>query len=1193
MANPQHLASALIQGNARHALEPGRLPQDGFQRWTGLNDTASVAALTAADGAFDRPMIVVTESMEAVDRFVEEFETFISGRPNAPKVLRLPDWETLPYDWFSPHEEIISERLRTLSQLTTQTHCVLVVAVSTLIQRLPPPSWLVGAVFSVKVGERLDRLALRDRFVAAGYRHTGQVTRHGEIAGRGEILDIFPMGAEAPIRIEFLDDEIDSLRRFDAESQRSTEPVDAITLLPSHEFPFDETAIRDFRNRYRARLPGDPSRHPIYSEVSEGRAPPGIEAFLALFFDDLATLFDYMPNAVVVQLGDIAGALQSQHDEILERFSQLSHQIERPLLPPETLYLGPEELKNHLRARPGLAIGREPKPVPEDRGESRRVAMLPAVGPAQVPNAAGGQDFDPRALEALLTQFPRIIISTESAGRRELLVGRLRNAEIPCRLAADWQEAIKPDPETSAQSGRTERAQIVLLQGALRDGFAIAGRLLVLPESRLTGERARVNSRRRRKATRDAEAVIQDLSDLAIGAPVVHAENGIGRYRGLETLDIGGQTTEFLLLEYADEAKLYVPVSSLHLISRYTGADAEHAPLHRLGSDQWAKARKKAAEKAFDVAAELLEIHARRAAKAGESQGFEINSPEYEAFAAAFPFDPTPDQQKAIDATLADMAKREPMDRVVCGDVGFGKTEVAMRAAFIATQNGRQVAVLVPTTLLAQQHYQNFLDRFADWPVKIESLSRFRSTREQKQVLEGLRDGTVDIVIGTHKLLSKEIAFKRLGLVIVDEEQRFGVRHKEALKKLRAEVDLLTLTATPIPRTLNMALSGLRELSIIATPPSERLAIQTFVQEWNDALVQEACMRELRRGGQVYLLHNDVDTIGKMAEQIQVLVPQARIDIAHGQMPERDLERVMLDFVHRRINILICTTIIETGIDVPTANTIIMNRADRLGLAQMHQLRGRVGRSHHRAYAYLITPPERTLTPDAKKRLDAISALEDLGVGFTLASHDLEIRGAGELLGDEQSGQIQEIGFTLYNDLLRRAVRALKSGDIPDTALDTAPGTEVELGAPARLPDDYVPDIHTRLILYKRLSSAADADALSALREELTDRFGKLPDAAENLIVANRLRLRLTPLGVRKAELASGGGRLRFGARPRIDVGALIERIQREPKIYQFDGSTSLRFTLPLDTIEKRVNFLERLLHDIAPPSSEHKRDAA
>lgn len=1146
----------------RHPLTPGRFPVSGFETWEGLGHTGSILALARSLASLQRPVIVLTETAEDADQWLAEWRFFAAG--DTRPVLRLPDWETLPYDVFSPHEDIISERLRTLYTLPSLRAGIVLVPMATAMQRLPPRAWLLGQCLILEQGQVLQREVLRDRLTEAGYQSVPLVQTHGEFSLRGEILDVFPMGLREPVRIEFLDDEIDSLRFFEIESQRSTEQVQRLDILPGHEFPLNKDSIKAFRGRYRAQLPGDPSQHRVYREISEGVVPAGIEAYLPLFFDGLDPFFAYCPDALIVQWGNLAAAAERFAEEIQNRYEQLRHQVERPLLAPEQLYLQPEVLGEALRQYSGLALGRTPGPLPAHRGRSIAFAMEPLSPLESIP----GKPPSPTAVRTLQEQHPKLLLTAESAGRREALLNTLRENGLPVVIATDWDHFLAQD------------ASLQLALGSLSEGFRLPEGTALVPESSLFGDRTQT-TRRRRATDRDAETIIQNLNDLHLGAPVVHEENGVGRYLGLHTLEVNGSPAEFLMLEYADQAKLYVPVASLHLISRYTGGDADHAPLHRLGGEQWAKARRKAAEKAHDVAAELLEIHARRAARPGTV--YTLDPAEYGQFAAAFPFEETEDQLRAITAVIEDLEKPQPMDRVICGDVGFGKTEVAMRAAFVAVANHRQVAVLVPTTLLAQQHHQNFSDRFAEWPIRIESLSRFRNNREQSAILEGLRDGTIDIVIGTHKLLQGTVQFANLGLVIVDEEQRFGVRHKEALKKLRSEVDLLTLTATPIPRTLNMTLSGLRDLSIIATPPRARLAIKTFVHEWNDALIQEACLREIRRGGQVYFLHNEVETIEVQAERLQKLVPGARIGIAHGQLRERELERIMLDFYHRRFNILVCTTIIETGIDVPTANTIIMNRADRLGLAQMHQLRGRVGRSHHRAYAYLLAPPPKSMTADARKRLEAISALEDLGVGFALASHDLEIRGAGELLGAEQSGQMHEVGFSMYNDLLQRAIRALRKGQIPALDGDPERSIEVELGVPALLPETYVPDVHTRLILYKRLASLTSEKSLWDLEKELLDRFGRLPDAARALLDAAKLRLLATPLGIKKIECGPRSARFLLTKEPNINLALLIQRVQQQPSVYSLDGSRGFRVSSPMETLQQRVTVLESLLLELHP----------
>ncbi|MGD8828151.1 MAG: transcription-repair coupling factor, partial [Gammaproteobacteria bacterium] len=908
-------------------------------------------------------------------------------------------------------------------------------------------------------------------------------------------------------------------------------------------------------------------------DVSQGLSPGGIEYYIPLFFAETASLFDYVPDtATVVLAGDTSTAIASNWQEILDRYEQRRHDLERPILAPDRLFLDPDTVATGLAGRHTIALQNHELPDAQNDSGMNFGSRLP---PSLLIDSRA--DEPAAALTGFIDSFDgRVLMAAESAGRREYLLELLRGHDLETRQASGWQTFLG------------DHQDLAITVAALEEGLLLpdAG-LAIIAESQLFGER--VQTRRRRRAARDPATLIRDLTDLNPGAPVVHEEHGVGRYLGLQTLEAGGVTTEFLTLEYAAGDKLYVPVSSLHLISRYTGASPEHAPLHRLGSDQWEKAKRRAAEKARDVAAELLEIYARRAARSGHA--FRLDERTQRAFAEAFPFEETPDQQTAIESVLDDMTRRVPMDRVVCGDVGFGKTEVAMRAAFAAVNDGRQVAMLVPTTLLGQQHYQTLRDRFADWPVRVELISRFRSQRQHSAILADLEAGKVDILVGTHKLLSDDVKFKDLGLVIIDEEHRFGVRHKEKLKSLRAEVDVLTLTATPIPRTLNMSLAGIRDLSIIATPPAERLSVKTFVSEWNDSLIREACLREIKRGGQVYFLHNSVETMEKMTARLQQLLPEASIRHAHGQMREKELEQVMLDFYHRRFNILVCSTIVESGIDVPTANTIIINRADKFGLAQLHQLRGRVGRSHHRAYAYLIAPPQNVLTADARKRLEAIESLEDLGAGFTLATHDLEIRGAGELLGDEQSGQIHEVGFSLYTDLLERAVKALKSGRMPELDRPLEHGPEVDLRLPALLPDDYVPDVHQRLILYKRIASAENDEALRELQVEMIDRFGLLPDAAKMLFRLAEIKLRAAALGITRIEAGNRGGRFQFVSEPPIDPMTVIRLVQAEPDVYRLEGSR-LRFQMVLEDREQRIKAVTDLLDTLQEGQSSVARSA-
>jgi transcription-repair coupling factor (superfamily II helicase) len=1105
--------------------------------------------------------MIITEDVQSAARLERELGFFLTD----PKleVLDFPDWETLPYDVFSPLPELISQRLLTLYRLPRMRRGILIVPVSTLMQRLPPRSFLEGHALLVEIGQRMDLGETRQQLERSGYQCVSQVLSHGEFAVRGSLLDLFPMGSSTPYRIDLFDDEVDSIRTFDPETQRSQDKIERIRLLPAREFPLNEEGISRFRGNYRSQFEGDPQRSLIYQDVSEGRIPNGLEYYLPLFFEQTTTLFEYLPEQhLLCQFEGVRAQAEQFYQQVKDRYEERRYDSERPLLPPSRLYLPADDLFGEINRTASVMLQHN-EVASRSKGYSEFFnfdTQLPpplALQPRAQRPAAALQQF-------IATAGLRSLFIAEGAGRRELLLGTLRDLGIQPRLVVSWDDfALGEMP-------------IGLCVAPMEQGLWLpeAG-IAIITETQLYGERVR-QERRRRKVSQDPDQIVRNLTELLIGAPVVHEDHGVGRYLGLQTLEVGGMTTEFLALEYARGDKLYVPVASLHLISRYAGASPEHAPLHRLGGDQWEKTRRKAAQQVRDVAAELLEIYARRAAHQGYA--FPPADAEYQAFAASFEFEETPDQQQAIEAVLADMASPHPMDRVVCGDVGFGKTEVAMRAAFMATQGNKQVAVLVPTTLLAQQHAQNFADRFADWPVKVESLSRFRTGKQQQQVIDALAKGTIDIVVGTHKLLAPEIRFKELGLVIIDEEHRFGVRHKEKLKALRSEVDLLTLTATPIPRTLNMAMSGMRDLSVIATPPALRHPIKTFISQWSDGLIVEACQRELKRGGQIYFLHNEVKTIQHTAERLQDLLPGIRLQIAHGQMRERQLEGIMRDFYHQRFSLLVCTTIVESGIDVPTANTMIINRADKLGLAQLHQIRGRVGRSHHRAYAYLLTPPPPSMTDDAKKRLEAIESLEDLGAGFTLATHDLEIRGAGELLGEEQSGQINEIGFSLYTELLERAVAALKAGRQPELDRPLDHGTEIELNIPALLPADYLPDVHNRLVLYKRIASARNDEELRELQVEMIDRFGLLPQPAKNLLAITELKLRAHPIGIRKIEAGPKGARLLFEEQPRLDPMKLIALIQSRPNTYKMDGSDRLRYLADLEVPEQRVTKMHQLL---------------
>ncbi|MES9831637.1 MAG: transcription-repair coupling factor [Candidatus Thiodiazotropha sp. DIVDIV] len=1146
-----------------HSPLTPELPRATGERyqWGALHGCSASLAIANTAQQYQGVIIVVTPDMRSATRLETELRFFL-GAGGIP-VINFPDWETLPYDLFSPLPELISQRLLTLQQLPSMNRGLLVTPVSTLMQRLAPQRFLDAHCLVIKTGQQLNIEETRQRLEHSGYQCVSQVFSHGEFAVRGSLLDIYPMGSQTPYRIDLFDDEIDTIRTFDPETQRSSEKVDSIEMLPAREFPLDESGIQQFRRNYRVQFEGDLQKSLIYQDVSEARIPSGLEYYLPLFFDQTATLFDYLPEQhLLVQWNDIREQAELFFSEVTSRYEERRHDIERPILPPQHLYLREDELVAELKRGQLITVSHTELPA-RSKGYAELINYQTQLPP---PVAFQARSKTPAmALKQFLqNQGKRTLFVAEGAGRREMLLGTLRDIGIHAKPVEGWHDFLENDLEIGLCVAPLE-------QGLWLESAGIA----IITETQLYGERVR-QERRRRKVSQDPDQIVRNLTELHVGAPVVHEDHGVGRYLGLQTLDVGGQTTEFLTLEYARGDKLYVPVASLHLISRYAGASPEHAPLHRLGGDQWEKTKKKAAKQIRDVAAELLEIYARRAARQGVA--FPAPDVEYQDFAASFEFEETPDQHQTITAVIEDMTSPQPMDRVVCGDVGFGKTEVAMRAAFTATQGNKQVAVLVPTTLLAQQHYQNFADRFADWPVKVESLSRFRTGKQQQVVLDGLKSGNVDIVIGTHKLLSEGIEFKNLGLVIVDEEHRFGVRHKEKLKALRSEVDLLTLTATPIPRTLNMAMSGMRDLSIIATPPALRHPVKTFVSQWSDSLISEACQRELKRGGQIYFLHNEVSTIENMAERLEELLPGVRLQVAHGQMRERKLEGIMRDFYHQRFNLLVCTTIVESGIDVPTANTIIINRADKLGLAQLHQIRGRVGRSHHRAYAYLLTPPTKSLTSDAKKRLEAIESLEDLGAGFTLATHDLEIRGAGELLGDEQSGQIQEIGFALYTELLERAVEALKSGRQPELDRPLDHGTEIELSIPALLPEDYLPDVHSRLVLYKRIASAKDKAELRELQVEMIDRFGLLPDAAKNLFSITELKLRAHPLGIRKIEAGPKGARLLFDESPRFDPASLIRLIQQKPQVYRFEGNDKLRYHTPLENPDNRVEKIHDLL---------------
>ena len=1127
-----------------------------WQSLFGCGPSLVAARLLAQSNHF---VLYVARDTEDAERVRREIGFFAAG---ATEPLAFPDWETLPYDNFSPHQDIISERLATLYALPRMERGVLVAPVQTLMQRLPPTAFVEAQSLVLETGSHFSIDTQRIRLQRAGYRNVGTVAERGEYAVRGSLMDIFPMGSRLPLRIDLDDDEIDSLRTFDPDTQRTIERIDAVRILPATEIPLDAAGIGRFRERWHHTFDVDVRRCQVYQDVSDGIAHPGVECYLPFFFESTATLFDYLPDETAVVLDD--GCLESAErfvGGLHNRYESLRHDIERPLPEPGALYLSREELFAALAPYPRLRV--------DPNGERRRHVI--GFGGSRLPDLMANQRGrdEARKLRTFVdaAEVP-VLLTAETPGRRQHLAEFLARSRIRAVEVDDFQ--------TFLRSG----APLALTVADLDRGTQLPEFALVT-ETEIFGHRADGPVSGARSAI-DADLVVRNLTELSIGAPVVHADHGVGRYRGLKTLEIDGYAQEFLAIDYAEESRLYVPVTSLHLISRYAGADSDHAPLHRLGSDQWDKAKRRAAKKVFDVAAELLDIYARREARAGTV--FSAPDDDYARFCDQFPFETTPDQQGAIDAVLADLQSEKPTDRLICGDVGFGKTEVAMRAAFVAIGSGKQVAVLAPTTLLAQQHYETFRDRFADWPAEIEVISRLRTGGEAQDIRKRLASGAVDIAIGTHRLLAAGIEFSDLGLVVIDEEHRFGVRQTERLRDLRAEVDVLALTATPIPRTLNMAISGMRELSIIATPPARRLSIKTFVMPRRDHILREAIDRELARGGQVFYLHNRVETIARAAEHVAELAPNARIGVGHGKMPKRALEQVMADFYHRRCNLLVCTTIIENGIDIPNANTIIVDRADRLGLAQLHQLRGRVGRSHRQAYAYLLTPDPRAITPDARKRLEAIVAAGELGVGFTLATHDLEIRGAGELLGEDQSGQIESIGFSLYMELLERAVAAIRAGvAAPDLDQPMPKNREVNLHVPALIPDAYLPDVHMRLILYKRIAGANSTDVLDDLKAEMFDRFGPLPPAARNLFRTTELKLLGERLGIDRIDVGPLAGRLVFSTSTRVDPGRVVRLIQNDPATYRLRDATRLSFTAALSHPEARFEFVERLLEQIAP----------
>ncbi|MBX2869639.1 MAG: transcription-repair coupling factor [Acidiferrobacterales bacterium] len=1147
--------------------------------WSNLHGAALGLAIAESAQEHDGLLLVVMENPRQLQILETEIRFFLNHKAEIENslsdsitpsstalsgeidILHFPNWECLPYDVFSPHQDITSDRLRLLASLKETRRGILLTTSENLGQRLPPVDFILGHSFSIRVGQSVEIEHLRERLTSANYVSVSQVLSPGEFAVRGGLIDVFPSGAEAPFRLDMFDDEVESIRFFDPDTQRSSGKTDRIELLPAREFPMNESGIKQFRQAFRKQFEGDPRKQTIYNEISEGNTPAGTEFFFPLFFEETATLFDYLPaHSLFLYENEFLEQSRARWAEIKDRYTNANYDTSRKVLPPETLYLNPDQLLAELSQYQRI----QHLPGNHDKADwvasSKPGRQLPVNPKEESPYSL--------FLKHISDSQHKVLIATETAGRREAMEGMLMNHDqiaIGCEqfidfLAEDESPAICVAP---------------LERGLHLPDLGIE----IITESQLYGEKV-FQRRRRSNQAQDPASMIRSLAELSEGDPVVHLEHGVGRYIGLQNLDIYGEETEFLVISYQDNDKLFVPILSLNQISRYVGGAPETAPLHKLGSEQWQKAKKKAKEKAYDVAAELLEIEALRNARQG--QAMPVDEEDYRLFTSRFPFEETADQERAIEEVLADLSSEEPMDRLVCGDVGFGKTEVALRAAYVAVQNKKQVAMLVPTTLLAQQHYQSFVDRFADMAVSVELLSRFRSKKESDAVIAAMKVGQPDIVIGTHKLLQDDISFRDLGLLIIDEEQRFGVRQKEKIKRLRSQVDILTLTATPIPRTLNLAMSGLRSISIIATPPSSRLSIKTFVRDWNKGLIREACLREIRRGGQVYFLHNNVRTIEQTVEELRELIPEAEINFGHGQMAELQLERVMQDFYHQRFNILVCSTIIESGIDIPSANTIIINRADKFGLAQLHQLRGRVGRSHHQAYAYLLVPEMKLITSDARKRLNAIDSMEDLGAGFALASHDLEIRGAGELLGETQSGSIDDVGFSLYSEYLAMAVKSIRENKLPEKMDASDLATSVELHVPALFPESYLGNTHTRLMLYKRISSALNESELEELQIETIDRFGLLPDAGKNLFRLTAMRLVAEKIGVKKLDVGEQGGQIEFHDQLNIDPSAIIGLIQRNPHDYQLAGPSALKIKAEYPEPDERIQACEKLLDQLA-----------
>ena len=1125
--------------------------------WKNISGCAKSMAICHAASIADAPLILICENNETVEQFVRELSYFSRTFESLP-IFGLPDWETLPYDNFSPHQDITSERLRTLYHLPKLKKGVLVISMPSLMHKLPPQNYIISNSLDLVVGQQLDIGQVKEDLVEAGYQSVNSVLEHGEFAIRGSILDIYPMGTPLPYRIDLFDNEIETLRTFDPETQRSISKVKEIKLLPAKEFPLDEVGIKTFRTNFHELFDVDPRQCPIYQDVSEGLSSPGLEYYLSLFYESLDTVFEFLPsNSIIIKFGDLQRAGNHFWLDVKNRYSDKIIDRFNPILKPNEIFIEHDVILSKVKNYRQIEFKEH------QHANDYNTAELPEFLSQKTSN-----NFCPDLVNFTQTFAGKIVFCAETEGRQESLIELLASSGIHPKKTSGIHSFLQSDSEFGITVAPLDQGKL-----------SVSENLAVITESQLFGNQIAQRRRRRRRPSENTDLILKSLAELKVDDAVVHIDHGLGRYRGLETITTDGQATEFLVVEYAKETKLYIPVTSLHLVNRYTGGDQESIALDNLGSETWKKARKKAAEKIHDVATELLEVYAKREARIGFE--YKINQSDYSEFSSAFAFEETPDQENAIESVIEDMQSERPMDRLVCGDVGFGKTEVAMRAAFIAVQNNKQVTILVPTTLLAQQHFESFKDRFSGWPVVIDIISRFKSNSEQKVTLERVKSGSVDILIGTHKLLHADVNYKNLGLLIIDEEHRFGVRQKEKLKAVRTDSDVLNLTAPPIPRPLNMALSALRDLSLLVTPPARRLSVKTFVREYQKSIIKEAITRELLRGGQIFYLHNEVRTIDQASKDIINLIPEARICIAHGQMPEKDLERIMADFYHKKYNILVCTTIIETGIDIPSANTIVIDRADKFGLAQLHQLRGRVGRSHHQAYAYLLLPSHSKLGKDAYKRIEAIQAATTLGSGFTLASHDLEIRGAGELLGDEQSGHMQKIGFSLYFEMLEDAIKAVKSGQIPSLDIDTQVATEINLRIPALIPEDYLPDVHTRLIMYKRISSVQDQEGLHDLQIEMIDRFGILPKSLKRLFQLTALKQKADSFGIRKIDSNNRFGNIYFGQQTNVDPLSIISLVQSAPNVYKLSNAHQLHFLYESDDPDLRLGFVDNVLQQL------------